>query len=85
MSPRPGGGAGLITKEEIAMTTKCPKCGSEKIMKGELSGFGGFVFIPESEKGAVKKSSYITAGACKDCGAVFDISLADKPNKLTDR
>ncbi len=67
------------------MTAKCPKCGSEKIMQGELSSFGGFVFIPENEKGLVKKSSFITAGACKECGAVFDISLTDKPNKLTDR
>ena len=66
------------------MQTKCPSCGSEKIMQGELSSYGGFVFIPESEKGLKKKSSFITAGACKDCGAEFDITLTDKPNKLTD-
>ena len=67
------------------MYAKCPRCGSEKIMQGELSSLGGFVFIPESEQGVTKKSSFITAGACKDCGAVFDITLTDKPNKLTDR
>ncbi len=67
------------------MLTKCPRCGSEKIMQGELSGLGGLVFVPENQNGIQKKSSYISAGACKDCGAVFDITLTDKPSKLTNK
>ncbi|MBR6873699.1 MAG: hypothetical protein IKN17_09375 [Ruminococcus sp.] len=65
------------------MTAKCPKCGSVKVMQGELTALGGFVFKPENEQD--DRHCYIAAGACKDCGAVFDITLTDKPNKLTDR
>ena len=54
-------------------------------MQGELSGLGGLVFVPENQNGIQKKSSYISAGACKDCGAVFDITLTDKPSKLTNK
>lgn len=62
---------------------KCPKCGSRDTIRGSLSASFGVTFIPENEKGVVKKSSFINCCACKDCGAVFDLSLADKPAKLT--
>ncbi len=64
---------------------KCPKCGSEDIMNGSLSASYGVTFIPDTQKGFVKKNSLITCSACKDCGAVFDLALTDKPNKLTSR
>lgn len=63
---------------------KCPECGSEEIIEGKLSAMSGVVFIPETEKGAIKKSSLISAFACKKCGAVFGLKLTDKPVKLTD-
>ncbi|MBD5169104.1 MAG: transcription initiation factor TFIIIB [Oscillibacter sp.] len=62
---------------------KCPKCGSEDIMNGNLTSPYGFVFIPDTQKSLVKKSSYIVCSACKECGSVFDLTLTDKPNKLT--
>lgn len=62
----------------------CPVCGSEDIFDGKLSSTGGFVFIPEEEKGRfLQRSSFMTASACKECGAVFDLRLTDSPNKLT--
>ncbi|MDE6261404.1 MAG: hypothetical protein K2M42_11225 [Oscillospiraceae bacterium] len=64
---------------------KCPKCGSVDIMSGSLSSAYGLVFIPDAEKGFVKKSSTIVCCACKDCGSVFDLVLTDKPNKLTSK
>ena len=63
---------------------KCPECGNEDIIEGNLSAMSGVVFIPETEKGAIKKSSLINAFACKKCGAVFGLKLSDKPVKLTD-
>lgn len=52
---------------------------------GLLESAYGVGFIPEGQKGLVKKSSMITALACKKCGAVFGFELTDKPVKLTDR
>lgn len=63
---------------------KCPQCGASDIMGGSLSSTGGMVFVPEGETGIVKKSAYITACACRKCGAVFGFKLSDKPNKLTE-
>lgn len=64
---------------------QCPKCGSNDIMTGSLSASRGFTFIPDTQSGIVLKSSYIACCACKDCGAVFDLTLTDKPSKLTNR
>lgn len=64
---------------------KCPKCGSEDIMNGNLASAYGLVFIPDTEKGLFKKSSSIICSACRDCGTVFDLTLTDKPNKLTSK
>lgn len=62
----------------------CPECGSSEVMTGDLSSTGGFVFIPNSERGKfMMKSSYMTANACRSCGMVFNLRLLDKPHKLT--
>ncbi len=66
------------------MEKKCPECGSEEIIKGKLAASNGCVFIAETETGFVKKSSLVSALACKKCGAVFGLKLSDKPVKLTD-
>ena len=70
----------------MAETEKtCPTCGSPNIIEGDLSSTGGFVFIPETENGKfLMRSSYMKASACRSCGAVFDLRLTDKPNKLTE-
>ncbi len=66
------------------MQESCPNCGSVEVISGELSSTGGFVFIPDSEKGKlVMKSSLVTARVCKQCGEVFRLKLADKPSKIT--
>ena len=64
---------------------KCPRCGGEDILNGSLTAPYGFTFIPDTQNKVFKKSSYIVCSACKDCGAVFDLTLADQPNKLTSR
>ncbi len=64
---------------------KCPKYGSEDILNGSLSSPYGFTFTPNSQDRLFKKSSFILCSACKDCGAVFDFTLSDQPNKLTNR
>lgn len=66
------------------MENKCPYCGNEDIISGTLETAYGVGFIPEGQKGLVKKSSMISALACKKCGAVFGFKLTDKPVKLTD-
>lgn len=62
---------------------KCPNCKGEKILVSRLESTGGFVFIPEGENRIFKKSSYVSACACQECGKVFDLFLEDKPRKLT--
>ncbi len=53
-------------------------------MKGALSSTGGVVFAPEKQSGLFKKCAYVNALACKRCGTVFALKLADNPDKLTD-
>ncbi len=67
------------------MENKCPDCGCDEIIKGELMSYGGLTFVPQDQKGLVKKSSNIYALACKKCGTVFGLKLSDKPSKLTER
>lgn len=66
------------------MENRCPFCGNESLINGKLESTGGLVFIPDDQNGLVKKSSYISALACKKCGAMFGMKLTDKPCKLTD-
>lgn len=63
------------------MDKKCEKCGSANITKGKLVGYSGVVFISENTKGIVKKSSAVTAYACKDCGCVFELGL-EHPERI---
>lgn len=67
-----------------SMENKCPNCGCEKVINGDLVSTGGLVFVPENQNWLIKKSSYITAIACKKCGTIFGLKLSDKPSKLTE-
>ncbi|MBQ7835070.1 MAG: hypothetical protein IJ385_04740 [Ruminiclostridium sp.] len=67
------------------MEKKCPECGSAEIINGALISTAGVVFVPEEEKGKfIMKSSGVSAGACRTCGAVLGLRLTDSPKKLTD-
>ena len=66
------------------MEYKCPCCVSGEIINGTLEAAYRVVFVPENQKGSVRKSSLISALACKKCGAVFGMKPTDKPLKLTD-
>ncbi len=63
---------------------KCEKCGSENVVEGKLStGMGGLVFTTEkSQKKLPFTDNYsvLTAKGCKDCGAIFDLRMADPQN-----
>ena len=51
-----------------------------------ISTFVGLVrhfCIKCRENRIFKKSSYVSACACQECGKVFDLFLEDKPRKLT--
>lgn len=58
---------------------KCEKCGSMNILEGKLStGLGGLVFTTsKSQKKLPFTKNYLVLKAygCKDCGAVFDITM----------
>ena len=71
-------------EEEGNYGKRCPDCGSSDIMKGALCSTGGVVFAPEKQSGLFKKCAYVNALACKRCGTVFALKLADNPDKLTD-
>lgn len=62
---------------------KCEKCGSENVVEGKLStGMGGLVFTTEKSQKKLPfiDNSVLTAKGCKDCGAVFDLRMADPQN-----
>ena len=64
---------------------RCEKCGSENTLEGKLStGMGGLFFAVDRPQKAVPfPGNYypMTAWACKDCGAIFDIRL-ENPKSL---
>ena len=64
---------------------KCPNCGLDALICGELVSTGGIVFVPYEQQGTEKQCSYISALACRKCGTVFGFKLLDKPAKITDR
>ena len=63
-------------------TIKCVKCGSSNVVEGRpATGSGGIIFTEKSAKEMLFKGSggytALVASGCKDCGAVFDIRMAD--------
>ena len=67
------------------MERKCPECGSAEVMEGTLNAMGGFAFVPCGQTTAILKGSYMKALACRKCGAVFGLTLTDRPHQLTYR
>ena len=66
----------------MKINVKCVKCGSSNVVEGRLStGTGGLLFTTKSAKEMVFKGgggyTALVAKGCKDCGAVFDITMAD--------
>ena len=62
-------------------TLICEKCGSANVTVGKLStGMGGLVFTTKASQKKLpftRNYSVLTAKGCMDCGAVFDIRMAD--------
>ena len=66
----------------MEMNRRCVKCGSANVVEGRLAtGTGGLLFTEKSAKEMVFRGSggytALVADGCKDCGAVFDIRMAD--------
>ena len=59
------------------MKKVCPKCGSEKIIKGAKTRLGGVVLPPEKADGVINHPDNKPMAECKDCGAVFDLNMND--------
>lgn len=62
-------------------TLICEKCGSANVTEGKLStGMGGLVFTTKASQKKLpftRNYSVLTAKGCMDCGAFFDIRMAD--------
>lgn len=60
---------------------RCKKCGSANVVEGKLStGLSGLVFTTKASQKKLpftRNYSVLTAKGCMDCGAVFDIRMAD--------
>ena len=66
----------------MKVNVKCVKCGSANVVEGRLAtGSGGLIFTEKSAKEIAFKFSggytALVANGCKDCGAVFDIRMAN--------
>lgn len=65
------------------MGSVCEKCGSSKIVSGNLSVmYSGVVFTPSNAKGLgkAKKTSEVIVDACVNCGCIFNIKLEHPEN-----
>ena len=61
----------------------CPKCNSEKVIDGFVSGNYGVRFIKKGTENKLKPESYkIECKACIDCGHMFDFEIELKEKKL---
>ena len=63
------------------MDIKCEKCGSYYVKKGKLLEEYGLRFLPYEQNNKIfLKSSNVTAYACLDCGAIFNLEIENIGN-----
>lgn len=53
---------------------KCPKCGSDNFLEGNLYSYGPLRFKPPE---TVFKNTPVDSKMCLDCGAIFDLQARD--------
>ena len=56
---------------------KCPECGSDAVMTGDLRAMDGCWFIPRGQTKAIQRGSRVYGVACRECGALFGLKLAN--------
>ena len=56
---------------------KCPECGSDAVMTGDLRAMDGCWFIPRGQTTAIQRGSRVYGVACRECGALFGLKLAN--------
>ena len=66
------------------MEKKCPECGCTELIEGTLGAMDGVAFIPSNQDRLFLHGSHIRALACRKCGAVFGLTLTNRPHHLTD-
>ncbi len=60
----------------------CPKCNSENVMEGWIMTNYGVHFIVKGTENKFRPDAYkLECKACKDCNAIFDLSIVPKKKK----
>ena len=55
--------------EERLRTARCPECGSDDILEGDLMATSGVAFVPAVQDTVVPRGCGVRALACRRCGA----------------
>ena len=70
-----------VLNSQLILYKKCPKCGKEELIIGELKHSGSILFVPDDQKKMIiNKASGVKADACKNCGYLFNFYLKDLDN-----
>ena len=70
--------------EERLRTARCPECGSDKIIEGDLMATAGVAFVPAIQETVVPRGCGVRALACRKCGAVFGLRRKDKKHLIVE-
>ena len=70
--------------EERVRAARCPECGSNEIVEGDLMAMEGVGFVPVVQDTVVPRGCGIRALACRKCGAVFGLRLNDRKHLIAE-
>ena len=70
--------------EERVRAARCPECGSNEIVEGDLMAMDGVGFVPAVQDTVVPRGCGIRAVACRKCGVVFGLRLNDRKHLIVE-
>ena len=70
--------------EERVRAARCPECGSNVIVEGDLMATSGVAFVSTVQDKVIPSRGGVRALACRKCGAVFGLKLNDRKHLIAE-
>ena len=70
--------------EDRVRAARCPECGSDESIEGDLTALEGVAFVPAIQDRVIPRGCGVRALACRKCGSVFGLKLKDTKNLIVE-